>query len=150
FSRHPALVAEGVTLSNAAWGSRPELARVRKLTMYLDPAALLLGEVKVSRIQLEGADILIERNEAGDTNPEMLPPPDGSGPKPSDNRSLRVVSNPAFPWIDTIEVRDSVLTVTDGAGRAPVALEVANGVFKSAAANQPLQMQARFATPQAA
>ena len=26
----PAMVAEGVTLSNAPWGSRPEMARVRK------------------------------------------------------------------------------------------------------------------------
>lgn len=148
--REPALVAEGVTLANAAWGSRPELARVRKVTMYLDAASLLLGEVKVGRVVLEGADILIERNEAGDTNLEMLPPPEGSGPRPGDNRSLRAVPNPAFPWIDTIEVRDSVLTIAEGAGRPPVVLEVANGTFKSAAANQPLQMQARFAAPQAA
>src|SRR5262249_6343950 len=76
FGRHPALIAEGVTLTNASWGSRPELARVAKLTMFLDPAALFLGEVKVGRMLLEGADILVERNEAGDPNLEMLPPPD--------------------------------------------------------------------------
>src|SRR5437867_4053187 len=45
-SREPALVAEGVTLSNATWASRPELARVRRITMYLDPFALMLGEAK--------------------------------------------------------------------------------------------------------
>ena len=33
--REPALVAEGVTLSNAAWAKRPELAKVRRLTLYL-------------------------------------------------------------------------------------------------------------------
>jgi hypothetical protein len=148
--RDPALVAEGVTLTNAAWGTRPELARVRKLTMYLDPLALLLGEARVGRVVLEGADILVERNEANDTNLEMLPPPDGSGPHPGENRSLRLKSNPAFPWIDTIEVRDSVLTIAEGAGRPPVVLEVANATFKSAAPNQPLQMEARLAAPQAA
>ena len=111
--REPALVAEGVTLSNAPWGTRPELARVRKLTMYLDPFALLLGEARVGRVLLEGADIRVERNEAGDTNLEMLPPPDGSGPHPGENRSLRLKPNPAFPWIDTIEVRDSVLTIVE-------------------------------------
>src|SRR5260221_6935734 len=113
-SREPALVAEGVTLTNAPWGARPELARVRKVTMYLDPFALFLGEVKVGRVLLEGADILVERNEAGDTNLEMLPPPEGSGPHPGENRSLRLKPNPAFPWIDTIEVRDSVLTIAEG------------------------------------
>ena len=54
----PAMVAEGVTLSNAPWGSRPEMARVRKLTLYIDPVSLFLGEIKIGRILLEGADIL--------------------------------------------------------------------------------------------
>src|SRR5215470_14857682 len=35
----PAMVAEGVTLTNANWGTRPELARVRTLTLFLDPAS---------------------------------------------------------------------------------------------------------------
>src|SRR6516225_12014942 len=147
FGRHPALIAEGVTLSNAPWGTRPELARVRKLTMYLDPFALLLGEARVGRVLLEGADIRVERNEAGDTNLEMLPPPDGSGPHPGENRSLRIRSNPAFPWINTIEVRDSILTIVEGAGRPPVVVEVANGTFKSNAPNQALQVEGRLGVP---
>jgi len=146
----PAMVAEGVTLSNAAWGSRPDLARVRKVTLFLDPASLFLGEVKVGRVVLEGADILVERNDVGDTNLDMLPPPDGSGPHPGENRSLRLRTSPAFPWIGTIEVRDSVLTVADGAGRPPVAIEIAAATFKSPAPNQPLQLDGRFATPRAA
>jgi AsmA family protein len=148
--RDPALVAEGVTLSNAPWGSRPDLARVRKLTMYLDPVSLFLGEVKVGRILVEGADILVEPNEVGDTNLEMLPPPDGSGPRPSDNRSLRIQTKPAFPWIETIEVRDSVLTVAQGSGRPPVVLDVANATFKSSGPGQSLQVEARLQAPQAA
>ena len=84
-------------MSNAAWGSRPELARVRKLTLFLDPFSLLLGEVKIGRILLEGADILVERNEVGDTNLEMLPPPDGSGPHPGENRSLRLRTDAGLP-----------------------------------------------------
>jgi uncharacterized protein involved in outer membrane biogenesis len=147
--REPALVAEGVTLSNAPWASRPELARVRRITMYLDPFALFLGEAKVGRVLLEGADITIERNEAGDTNLEMLPPPDGSGPHAGENRSLRLRGEPAFPWIGMIEVRDSTLTVSEGAGRPAVVLNVARGTFKSTAAHQPLQMDASVGAPQA-
>lgn len=148
--REPALVAEGVTLSNAPWASRKELAVVRRLTMYLDPFALFLGEAKVARVVLEGADITVERNEVGDTNLEMLPPPDGSGPHAGENRSLRLRSNPAFPWIGTIEVRDSMLTISEGAGRPAVVLNVARGTFKATAANQPLQMDASLGAPQAA
>lgn len=148
-SREPALVAEGVTLANAPWGSRPALARVRKVTMFLDPFSLFLGEAKVGRVLLEGADILIETNEAGDTNLEMLPPPEGSGPHAGENRSLRLKANPAFPWISTIEVRDSVLTIVEGGGRPPIVLEIASGTLKSPAPNQTLQLEGRFAAPQA-
>ena len=149
-SREPALIAEGVTLSNAPWASRPELARVAKITMYLDPFSLLLGESKISRLVLEGADILIERNEAGDANLEMLPPPDGSGPRAADNKSLRVVTNPAFPWISNIEVRNSMLTVAEGNGHPPVVLQISSGTLKASAPGQPLQMEGHFATPGAA
>jgi uncharacterized protein involved in outer membrane biogenesis len=149
-SREPALIAEGVTLSNAPLGSRPELARVAKITMYLDPFSLFLGESKISRLVLEGADILVERNEAGDANLEMLPPPDGSGPRAADNKSLRVVTNPAFPWISNIEVRNSVLTVAEGNGHPPVVLEIASSTLKATAPGQPLQIDGHFAAPQAA
>jgi AsmA family protein len=149
-SREPALIAEGVTLSNAPWASRPELARVAKITMYLDPFSLFLGESKISKLVLEGADILVERNEAGDANLEMLPPPDGSGPRAADNKSLRVVANPAFPWISNIEVRNSVLTVAEGNGHPPVVLEITSGTLKAPAPGQPLQIEGHFATPGAA
>lgn len=145
----PAMVAEGVTFTNASWGSRPELARVRKLTLFLDPVSLFLGEVKIGRVLLEGADILVERNDVGDTNLDMLPPPDGSGPHPSEHRSLRLRTPPAFPWIGTIEVQDSVLTIAEGQGRPPVVLEIAAATFKSPAPSQTLQLEGKFTVPQA-
>ncbi|NQW54438.1 MAG: AsmA family protein [Rhodospirillales bacterium] len=144
----PAMVAEGVTLSNAPWGSRPDMARVRRMTLFLDPFSLLLGEVKIGRILLEGADILVERNDIGDANLEMLPPPDGSGPHPGENRSLRLRTAAAFPWISTVEIRDSVLTVSEGPGRPPVVIDLPNATFKSPAPNQTLQVDGRFGVAQ--
>lgn len=148
--RDPSLVAEGVTLSNAPWGSRPELASVRKVTLYLDPMRLLLGEVKIARVVLDGADILVEHDAAGDTNVDMLPPPDGSGPRPEDNRSLHIKTPPAFPWIEAMEVRDSTLTVSEGPGRPATVLNIADATFTSNGPGNPLQMQARIAAPHAA
>lgn len=145
----PAMVAEGVTLTNATWGSRPDLARVRRMTLYLDPVSLFLGEVKIGKIVLEGADILVERNDVGDANLEMLPPPDGSGPHPGESRSLRLRTTAAFPWINIVEVKDSVLTIIEGAGRPPVVIEVPDASFKASAPNQTLQVEGRFGMPQA-
>jgi uncharacterized protein involved in outer membrane biogenesis len=145
--REPAMAAEDVTLSNAPWASRPDLARVRKLTLFIDPVALLLGEIKIGRVVVEGADILVEENEVGDTTLDMLPPPDGSGPHAGENRSFRLRSAPVFPWIDTIEVRDSVLTIAQGAGRPSVVIEVPSATLRAPASNQPLQLEGRFAVP---
>ncbi|MBM3644502.1 MAG: AsmA family protein [Alphaproteobacteria bacterium] len=144
----PSMVAEGVVLTNASWGSRPELARVRKITLFLDPVSLLLGEVKIGRMLLEGADILVERTESGDSNLEMLPPPDGSGPHPGESRSLRLRANPAFPWVDQIELRDSLLTVREHA-RPPVVLEVAAASLRAPSPAQALNIDARLRAPQA-
>lgn len=145
----PAMVAEGVTLTNASWGSRPDLARVRRMTLYLDPVSLLLGEVKIGKIVMEGADILVERNDVGDANLEMLPPPDGSGPHPGESRSLRLRTTAAFPWINTVEVKDSVLTIIEGSGRPPVVIDVPDASFKASAPNQTLQVEGRFGMSQA-
>ncbi|MFO1079480.1 MAG: AsmA family protein [Reyranellaceae bacterium] len=145
--REPAMVAEGVTLSNAPWASRPDLARVRRLTLFLDPVALLLGEIRIGRIIVEGADIQVEQNEVGDTNLDMLPPPDGSGPHAGENRSFRLRSSVTFPWIATIEVRDSLVTIVGSQGRPGVAVEIPSAVFKAPAPNQPLQVEGRFSTP---
>jgi hypothetical protein len=146
-SRDPAMVAESITLSNAPWASRPDLARVRKVTLYIDPVSLLLGEVRIGRLVLEGADILVEQNEVGDTTLDMLPPPDGSGPHAGENRSFRLRSTVTFPWINTIEVRDSVVTIAGGTGRPTVVVEIPSATFRSSAPNQPLQVEGRFAAP---
>ena len=121
-------------------GARPR----PQLTMYLDPSRCCSVRLRSARCCWKAPRSLVERNEAGDANLEMLPPPDGSGPHAGENRSLRIRANPAFPWINTIEVRDSVLTVSEGAGRPPVVLNVARGSFKATAPNQPLQIDARL------
>ncbi len=146
----PAMVAEGVTLSNATWGTRPEMVRVRKLTLYFEPFSLFLGELRIGRLLLEGADILVEHNDIGDINLEMLPPPDGSGPHAGENRSLRLRTAPVFPWIPVVELRDSILTVGEGPGRPLVVLEVPRASLRSPAANQALLIDARLAAPRGA
>src|SRR5215207_7461073 len=74
----------------------------------------------------------------------------GSGPHPGENRSLRLRTSPAFPWIGVIEVKDSVLTVAEGQGRPPVVLEIPSATFKSQAPDKPLQVEGKFTAPQAA
>lgn len=64
----PHIVLNGVRLRNAPWGSRPDMARVNRVTVRLDPLAAISGGNSVSEVNLAGADILLETSVAGEAN----------------------------------------------------------------------------------
>src|SRR5512143_69887 len=67
-SWNPALAVNDVTFSNASWGSRPELIKMKRLEAEVRLIPLLSGNVEVNRIVLKGADILLETNDKGQGN----------------------------------------------------------------------------------
>ncbi|MCW5746848.1 MAG: AsmA family protein [Alphaproteobacteria bacterium] len=135
FTLSPSAIAENVVLANAPGGSRPEMARIKRLVLHLDPYALLLGEARIGRIQLIGADILIERDSEGRSNLAMEPPVEGSGPHPSEHKSLRIKTTPSLPWISRIEVNDSTLTLRETAERPTVVLAIETFIGAAAQPN---------------
>ena len=70
----PTLAVDGATLANLPGGSRPEMARIRRLEASLALLPLLRGEVAFRRIALDGADILLERLADGSENWALRPP----------------------------------------------------------------------------
>ena len=79
----PSLSVEGVTFSNAAWGSRPEMAKLDRLEAKVSLMPLLSGTVEVQRLILEGLDLLAETDKAGKGNWEFGPPADKPAPTES-------------------------------------------------------------------
>lgn len=63
-----ALVAEGVRLGNAPWGSRPDMARIAQLRFDIALAPLLERRVEIGSIEISGADLLLETNAEGQGN----------------------------------------------------------------------------------
>src|SRR5688572_15115125 len=63
-----ALVADGVRLGNAPWGSRPDMARIQQLRFDLALAPLLERRVEIGRVEMSGADLLLETNADGQGN----------------------------------------------------------------------------------
>ena len=64
----PSLVVDQVSFQNAAWGSRPELAVVRRVEMQVALIPLLSKKIEVRRFILEGIDVLIETDKSGKSN----------------------------------------------------------------------------------
>jgi uncharacterized protein involved in outer membrane biogenesis len=67
-SLSPSIVLEDVALSNAPWGSRKEMVRVKRVELRVRLLALLRGEILVDRLVLAGPDLLFETNENGEGN----------------------------------------------------------------------------------
>lgn len=63
-----ALVAEGVRLGNAPWGSRPDMARIGQLRFDIALAPLLDKRVEIGRIEIRDADLLLETDADGQGN----------------------------------------------------------------------------------
>ena len=140
FTFSPSAVAENVTLTNMEGGTRPEMARISRLILHLDPISLLLGEMRIGRVELVGADILVERDANGRSNLEMTPPVEGSGPHPSERRSLRVRTIPTLPWINRIEARNSTVTLRETADRQTLVVAIERFVGAASATNTPFTM----------
>ena len=68
FGLIPAVVVENVSFQNAPWGSRPELARVKRLEVQVALLPLLRRDIVLQRLLLVQPDILIETDHSGQSN----------------------------------------------------------------------------------
>jgi hypothetical protein len=67
----PVLTITDVSFANAPWGSRPVLARLKRLEIQVALLPLLGGNIKVKRLILVEPDILIETDRRGRSNLEF-------------------------------------------------------------------------------
>jgi uncharacterized protein involved in outer membrane biogenesis len=68
---NPTLVIEDVSFRNASWGSRPELAKIRRLEVQVAVLPLIRRIILFKRLILIEPDFLIETNSAGKSNFEF-------------------------------------------------------------------------------
>jgi uncharacterized protein involved in outer membrane biogenesis len=64
----PELAVTDVTLANAPWGSRPQMAHIGQLRLRLKVLPLLMREVDITRVRLIDTDLLLESGAGGQAN----------------------------------------------------------------------------------
>jgi hypothetical protein len=64
----PALVTDGVTLANRAGSALPDMVKLGHVEAQIGLLPLLLGEVRVTRIRVDGADIALDSDGHGQGN----------------------------------------------------------------------------------
>ncbi len=67
----PRIVLNDVRLKNAPWGSRPDMARIRRVEIEINPLRAISGGNSVAQVRVEGADVLLETNPQGLSNWEI-------------------------------------------------------------------------------
>jgi uncharacterized protein involved in outer membrane biogenesis len=119
-SLSPSIVLEDVALSNAPWGSRKEMLRVKRVELRPRLLALLRGEVQVGRLLLVGPDLLLETDPSGRGNWSFAPRPDVTQAEaPGAGHSLA-----SRLRVREVRVTDAVLAYRDGCAGWKVAAGV--------------------------
>jgi uncharacterized protein involved in outer membrane biogenesis len=105
----PTLVVEDVSFQNATWGSRPELAKLKRFEIQIALLPLILKRIAVKRILLVSPDILVETDSSGKSNLDFETG-EGESQEPEKKKSAR------FPRVALIQtlIENSRITFKDG------------------------------------
>lgn len=114
----PAVVIEDVTFANAAWGSRPEMLKARRVEAEVELLPLLRGEIKVARLVLVSPDLLLEIREDGTGNWVLDTPAGAEAPAGQG-------AGTALPDLQLVRIEDAVVTLADRAAGTTRRLELA-------------------------
>lgn len=102
-----------VSFSNAAWGSRPQMATVGEFTAQVDLMALVGGQVKVDSLVLNDVDLLLEKDRQGRANWDF------AGQQPAQQQPQTPASSaaqsggPVVPDIENVSLRNVRLAYRD-------------------------------------
>jgi len=136
----PKLTVEGVTLANASWGTRPQMAKLGRLSAEVDLWPLLSGEARVTRLTLSGLDILLEADGQGRKNWQFAATTAAAGPKePLAEGGGKL---PIVPVVKEIVVEKATVAYRDAAG-AGYRAALDDLKASTAGANAPIDIQAR-------
>jgi uncharacterized protein involved in outer membrane biogenesis len=129
----PTIKVEGVKLGNAAWGSAPKMITVKSFEMQVGLIPLLSGNIKISQLMLDTAEILLETNKEGAGNWEFK----SAAEKPE---AAKPEDGPAKIDISEINIKNSSLTYKDGKAGKTTSVKIDNFVVEGSAFSQSLDI----------
>jgi uncharacterized protein involved in outer membrane biogenesis len=107
--------AEKVALSNTSWASNPDFLKLAQIEMDIRLLPLLKGSIEIGRIGLQGLEMNLQTNKAGDGNWNMTPPVlAGANADSQTAASSSSSSASAFFTFKTLEVIDARINYQNG------------------------------------
>jgi AsmA family protein len=132
----PKIAVEGVSFSNAEWGSRPEMVSVKKFAAEMSLLPLLSGQIEIQRVILEGVDLLAEKDKSGKANWEF----GGAKPAKADKDDHGGGGDAALPVVHKVSIKDVKVTFKDAQSGASYALDLQNVDLSADGSSAPLML----------
>ena len=129
----PALVVERVSFANAPWGTRPDMARLRRLEAQVELVPLLSGDVRITRLVLIGLDAVIETDAQGRGNWEFAAAAPPAAAKAREDGAI------VPPVVDAVTMRDVSIRYRDGVSGAESAFTIARLDLRADGLDAPLE-----------
>ena len=133
----PALTLEDVALSNAEWGSQPNMFEARRVTVAVKFFALLSGKIELHRVEVDGAQVFLETDAEGEPN-WLLEPEGGAAAETSPEEQAEAAPN-------TVKLSDVTVTFHDGERDETFTLDVHEAISRGGRGNDPLRVEAQAA-----
>ncbi|MDA0655586.1 MAG: AsmA family protein [Proteobacteria bacterium] len=143
FTLTPGLAVNGVRFQNAAWGSSPDMAKIRRFEAVVSIMPLLSGAVEIRRVILEGAEILIEKNKAGNGNYEFAAKGDPGAKmaqKKAPAKSAGKGSGDLNLVVQAVTIKNAKLTYKDHNAPQALVLALENFTVKGKGKSDPLEI----------
>jgi uncharacterized protein involved in outer membrane biogenesis len=141
----PALTVENVSFQNAPWGSRPELAKVKRFEVQVALFPLLSKDLVVKRLILVEPDILVETNAAGKSNLEFEKEKKEAAAKPKEEAPASGKGPLAGLTVDELRVTNGRVIYRDGKSGKTTLVTLENLSLTSPGAGSPVKMKTKGA-----
>ena len=142
----PTVVVNDVSFANADWGSRPEMVIVQRLEVEMELLPLLSGDIRVKRVVLVGADILLETDPSGTPNwtfaaVEAAPAaPAEGGPGRLPTVSSVAIENARLTYRDGVKGTSQTIALTSLSATAPDATSPIEITLEGALNDNPIKL----------
>ena len=110
FGLTPRLVLTDLAFQNAAWGSRPQMATLKRLEVEVALLPLLSDEIEIKRLILIEPDILIEKNPQGQSNLSFETPKETATPESGETKT----SGPPLLVFNNVRIENGLVEYKDG------------------------------------
>ena len=127
-----------VTLSNAAWVSRPVMLKVGELAAEIALLPLITGTVNIDRFVLKDADILIETDPQGRSNLDFQV---AGAPAAAPAQAPAGGGGGTLPSVDNVLIENEMLTLIDGKSGKTTTLALARSALEADGPNDPLEIE---------